>query len=102
MMRNVICLAALLTTFTAAAQVGTVDHDWCLHAAGHRYGALQVTYPGWTSNNNTYTYLYFGRSDYRVHAPAPLLLAAALLLPLTAAGLALARKGSTGRSRDLH
>ena len=89
-MRYLACLTALLVPFATCAQVGVVDHNWCLPTGSGRYGAVQVTYPGPESRNNTYTFLYFGRAEYRIPAPAPLL-SAALLVPLATVVLILTR-----------
>lgn len=78
-------LAALLIPFTACGQVGTVDHDWCIQSAGERYGAVQVTYPGPAA---TYTFIYFGKGEYHMHARAASL-AEVILAPLALVALAL-------------
>jgi len=79
----------------ACAQVGVVDHNWCLQTARGRYGALQVTCPGPVTRNNTYTYVCLGKAEYRIHAPIPLL-SAAVFVPLATAGL-VAIRGLSGK-----
>ena len=83
--RYLLCVGALLLPLAARAQVGVVDHSWCIHRPCALYGVMQVTYPG---PDNTYTFMYFGTTQFRVHAPlvwfAPVLLAplAAAMLPV--------------------
>lgn len=85
---HLICLLALLTPLIASAQVGVVDYDWSIHIANANYGALQVTYPG---PHNTYTQLFFGKADYRLHASTTSL-AAIVLVPLVGISLLVMRR----------
>jgi hypothetical protein len=82
---TIVGLILLFAPLAAHAQVGIVDHNWCLHIGDARFGAVQVTYP-WP--DGTYTYMYCGKGEYHAHMSAPLL-AAVTVLPLAAVVLAL-------------